>query len=480
MAGTFAITFDQGRDLIAASYIIGGKLTLIGPTTGLAGVFHGPLWYWLLAVSSFLGNGDPKFVLGSIVFLYAIVEFWLFWTVKKFYGFWPAILILGLISFSPFFIATGGQLWSPNMVALSTMIAVIALTNIANSKPLYWLLGLALGANIQFEAAGGTFLLISTVLALLLVRPVGSKFKDYLTLAAGFGLTLLPQVLFEFRHGFLMTKQVLNYAGEGREDFIAEYGLKTVEYKTGLFFDNFNKLFSGENVTLNLVLIFLLFVLAIKTLINGGFKTKEIKGSQKLILLWSLMIIFFMWFAVNLYTDVVWHHFLSGISVLFIIIVGFLLFNFYKVFPKISLALIVFVYAGLLIPIFNNLRPSQEHIGNHSVFRNQLKIINEIYTDAGRQPFNVVVYEPTTFSYSWDYQFSWYGTKTYGKLPVSNEIKQSLVYFIIEPDSISGRREKWIKERDGEGEIIWTKEYWSDNGVLDDGFLLQKRVRRSS
>lgn len=477
IAGTFAITFDQGRDLLAASSIVDGHLTLIGPTTGLAGVFHGPLWYWLLAVFSFLGRGDPKFILGLIILLYATTQFWLYWTVKKYYGFWLAVIILGLVSFSPFFVANVGQLWSPNLVVLATMIAAVALIEIATGKKWYWLLGLALGVNIQFEAAGGTFLAIATILALVLVKPTAVKLKDYLTLFGGFVLTLLPQILFEARHGFLMTKHVINYLGERPADLIAEYGFKTVEYKTGLFFDNFHKLFFDENVTLNLAFIFLLFVFALKTFVGNRTTKKTIKISEKLILIWGVEIIFFMWLAVNFYTDVVWNHFLFPISVFYMITISFLLFNFYKVFPKASLMLILFTFLGILIPFLKDLKADGEYIGDHSVFRNKLKIIDEVYNDAGELPFNVVVYEPTTFSYGWDYLFNWYGHKTYGKLPVGNDLKQKIVYFIIEPDSIAGRRNEWVRQRIGEGEVVWSKEYWSDNGVEGDGFLLQKRVR---
>lgn len=476
LAGTFGFTHDQGRDLLAAWAVVHDKLTLIGPTTGLAGVFHGPLWYWLLSIFSFLAGGNPKLILSFIVILYGAVELWLFWVINKFYRKFAALVLLGLISFSPFFIAINGQLWSPSMTTLSTMVALGALAGIVNGKKWWWLLGLALGVNIQFEAAGGVFLLASWVLAMIFVLKPLARFRDYIFGLVALASTFIPQVVFELRHGFLMTGQILKYIGQQQTDLIAEYGVKTVEYKTGLFFDNFNKLFFNQNVVLNLLLIFILFVLCARMI---GFLVgkKLVLGKISKVLLWSVATIFFMWLLVNLYRDVVWHHFLLGISVIYMIIVTFLLEGFRKYLPKTVFILTVTIFAGLLIPLFRNFPLKQDFEGNHSVYRNQLKIIDEIYKDAASQPFNVVVYEPTTFSYSWDYQFSWYGNKTYGKLPVSNEVKQSLVYYIIEPDSIEGRRGKWLKERDGDGEIIWTREYWSDNGIENDGFLLQKRIR---
>ena len=74
ISGNFGFTHDQGRDLLAADSILRGNATLIGPTTGLAGLFHGPLWYYLLAFLSFLGQGDPKIILEGIILLFLVLN----------------------------------------------------------------------------------------------------------------------------------------------------------------------------------------------------------------------------------------------------------------------------------------------------------------------------------------------------------------------------------------------------------------------
>lgn len=48
--GYFAFTFDQGRDFLQLyDLVYRHKLSLIGPPTGIDGVFHGVWWYWFLA-----------------------------------------------------------------------------------------------------------------------------------------------------------------------------------------------------------------------------------------------------------------------------------------------------------------------------------------------------------------------------------------------------------------------------------------------
>ncbi|KKU90718.1 MAG: hypothetical protein UY23_C0008G0003 [Candidatus Jorgensenbacteria bacterium GW2011_GWA1_48_11] len=52
--------FDQGRDaLVIWDFWKNGKLFLIGPTTGIEGVFRGPWYYWLIAPFYILGKGNP-------------------------------------------------------------------------------------------------------------------------------------------------------------------------------------------------------------------------------------------------------------------------------------------------------------------------------------------------------------------------------------------------------------------------------------
>jgi len=52
--------YDQGRDaLVIWDLIHNGKFFLIGPTTGIEGVFRGPFYYYLITPFYWLGNGNP-------------------------------------------------------------------------------------------------------------------------------------------------------------------------------------------------------------------------------------------------------------------------------------------------------------------------------------------------------------------------------------------------------------------------------------
>ena len=70
-------------------------------------------------------------------------------------------------------------------------------------------------------------------------------------------------------------------------------------------------------------------------------------------------------------------------------------------------------------------------VGNASVYRNQLSVIDYAYGQANGRAFKYVVYTPPVFDYTYRYLFKWYGPNKYGYAPNDNA---HLAYFIIEPD----------------------------------------------
>ncbi len=61
-------TYDQARDALAAQEILKGDLKLVGPPTDIPGVFHGPLYYYFLALLYGLNN-DPRFAVLGVIFI---------------------------------------------------------------------------------------------------------------------------------------------------------------------------------------------------------------------------------------------------------------------------------------------------------------------------------------------------------------------------------------------------------------------------
>lgn len=79
--------YDSARDALVVYEIIrNGKFTLIGPTTGIEGIFLGPFYYYLLAPGYLLGNGNPATAATLIATLNALAIFPIFFTGKKLFN----------------------------------------------------------------------------------------------------------------------------------------------------------------------------------------------------------------------------------------------------------------------------------------------------------------------------------------------------------------------------------------------------------
>src|SRR6266496_3083638 len=58
---------EQGIDFtVVRDLVINHKITLIGSKTYVSGIFHGPVYYYILSIPFLLSSGDPYF---SLIFL---------------------------------------------------------------------------------------------------------------------------------------------------------------------------------------------------------------------------------------------------------------------------------------------------------------------------------------------------------------------------------------------------------------------------
>src|SRR5258708_35578862 len=91
--------FDQGRDALTIRQILQGSLVLIGPTTGIAGLFRGPFYYYFLAPGYFLGGGDPAVASIYQSFFVLLGYGIIFYLLRSYFSFRVALVALFLLTF---------------------------------------------------------------------------------------------------------------------------------------------------------------------------------------------------------------------------------------------------------------------------------------------------------------------------------------------------------------------------------------------
>src|SRR3990167_8429303 len=74
--GAISFAYDQARDGFVVQELLQGDLKLLGPSvSGVPGLAHGVLYYYLIAPVYYFGHGDPRIVAYFLSFIGALGVF---------------------------------------------------------------------------------------------------------------------------------------------------------------------------------------------------------------------------------------------------------------------------------------------------------------------------------------------------------------------------------------------------------------------
>jgi len=118
---------DQGHDMLVLRALVGaGELPLLGPPTSIGDFHHGVLYYYLLAPAAALTRGDPLGVVAAIA-LAGVAAVAVTWWLARSIGGPVAGAVAGLLmAVSASAVDESTFIWNPNLIALSSSIALAA------------------------------------------------------------------------------------------------------------------------------------------------------------------------------------------------------------------------------------------------------------------------------------------------------------------------------------------------------------------
>jgi len=324
-------------------------------------------------------------------------------------------------------------------------------------------LGILFTLIADLEIVFGLLLSIGIILSVVFTVKRKISIKSIFYFVFGGLIILAPRIFFEIRHQFLMTKYFTSFFLSGNSLHGASTILNTFISRLNVFFDQFNSTLAAENKFIGLfILLFISFTLLFLYRKTDILIKNFINTSVIVIVVFLLGTIFF--------SHDIWPHYLVGVPVFYILLFGISLYLLSKKLSN-NLASVLF----LLIVVINlnpvNLiqslnRPLWE--GDAAVYRNQLAVIDYIYSDANGRKFKYVVYTPPVHDYTYQYLFKWYGPKKYN---YSSSEQANLAYFILEPDFQNpGRLTDWLKQRGEDGKVIKSE-------TIKGGIVVQTRTR---
>ncbi len=454
--------YDQGRDaLVIWDLIHKGKLFLIGPTTGIAGIFRGPWYYWLITPFYFLGKGDPLWpsIFLSITTMAAV---YLMYKIAleiggKMSGFLAAIIG----SLSLYIVYASRWLSNPTPMLLISMGVIYSLFQIIKKKENYWvLLAFLMGMSMQFGSSGEVFY-FPAVLIIMWWKKLWPKPKTLLISIAIFSVSFLPQVAFDIKHNGILRENVYKFIfGEG--SFKASFW-ETVKLRFPFYLEVF-----GSKVFPQTPLYQKLLILISGLLIFS--KRKKLFSDYKfpVVLIFILSPIVGMLFFQGNFGNV-YDYYFTGYYFIFILLVSVLLgINTGTVFGKIIFVAFIFLFLNDNIPQVRNYIISGVDGPTTVAYGNQKQGVDWVYQKAAGRQFNIDVYVPPVIPHTYDYLFKWYGPKNYNYKPLDDKVELLYTLYEVDPDHPE-RLDAWLKRQESIGKVLVQEKL--------GGVVVQERLR---
>ncbi|MDO8573674.1 MAG: glycosyltransferase family 39 protein [Candidatus Daviesbacteria bacterium] len=220
------IFFPWGHDQdlfawIAKDMIIDHHFRLIGQETSITGVFIGPVFYYLMAISMALFKMNPLGVYIPITIISLLTIFSIYWVFNKFFGKNIGLIGSFLYAISPGIILLDRWVVPTQPTNLWVIWYLYVLLEILSGKLPLILIGILVGLIWHVHVAFVPLLILVPV-ALWLSKKRGNKIrintKSIVISFLMFFSLLLPFFTFEIRHGFQQIKGLTRATYEEKGD----------------------------------------------------------------------------------------------------------------------------------------------------------------------------------------------------------------------------------------------------------------------
>lgn len=441
--GAITFGYDQARDAFNAESILQGDLKIQGPPASTPGLFHGALYYYLLAPAYSIGEGSPYYAVIwlSIINLLTIVPIFLLG--KMLFNKQVGIIASFLFAISLDAVQYANWASNPAPAVLTQAIFYLGLSYFlfTPKKRLGALLaGLGIGLSVQFEVFLG-YLFVPLFIALWSFK-AKIKLNELLIFSLAFFITTSSMILSYFKFGLTFIegfKSLYAVGGDPANAWI--YFAPTLLLYLNRFAEYFYRAVLPFNITVAGLFGMLLIYLSLKK-----FKNEE---NLRKGLIFLLIMLFSHAFLIPFGGNST--PFINvGLQAVIFILVAQFIFYFYKT-QKVLISLL-----SLLI-VFSSLNANFKYnIEGQTIFaiqrgltlKNEIEAVNYTYQSAGKEPFSInTVTSPLWINSVWAYLYNWHGKNTFGYLPSfrgrdqtgylgelpQTKEKTAIFYLIIEP-----------------------------------------------
>lgn len=409
-----AFTYDQARDMLDIRVIAGFyDLKVFGPTTSINGLKLGPYYYYLNLPAFWLGQGNPQALVywNIILFLLtAIVIFKFFYKRNLVLGF----LISTIFLMAPQLFMVTRYFWNANAAIYLIVFYFLGLWNFLENKNKKnaLIFGILAALIIQFQAAFGSVCVIFSFLVIILSKSK-INFKYYLI---GFLPWFLPQLIFEIKNKFLMTKLFLGIFNGSNSVLGDKIPINQV---FGMHWKTIMPFFEGQFMLPYGVGLGLLIAAFVIIFIN--------KKYRKIGLYFLGFIIFALIYFIVIYQHELKTWYVEGLRVWYCFVLGTAMVSVIKYKKVFYALLILFLIRSFYLSVIDQIIYTKSNIKSDDPknMGNLMRNIDWVYEKANGSGFKAYDYLPEVYDYSTQYLYWWYGQKKYGYVP--EKISYSLI-----------------------------------------------------
>lgn len=473
LSGDFWFTPDQARDMVLARDVVNfHKPILIGARSGVEGIFHGPLWIYMISIPFALFNGDPQKVSYFYILFSLMVVLSAFAVVYKFYNKWAALLVLVILSFSQNLYSMINDTSNAHGLPLVLIgyLASMILFIRGKDKAILLVVFFA-GLAFEFQAAFAIFLLPYTVLQALVIRRSIFTLKNTIYSIVIYAISLITLILFELRHQFVETHAVIrmlfNPTGLTPIKGYEKYG--------NLWFRIQDRLVSLLNTPYSFLAKqdIILYILAIGIIGYALYLLlRQKKQIYKKEFIFLLVFPVFVYLLYIIYPLPIWGHYTFAIPIImaFLFIVSTLII-WSKSIGKILIAFFILYSCIVTVDNLTGLYKTPYVPISDGSYINQLKVVDGVFKTAKGKNFSYFVYSPPVITYGMDYMLWWRGKNIYGYYPTTNKTT-GLIFLIMYPnDQDKSAHGYWIKNRIRTNARILSSKTYPGNIIVEKRLL---------
>jgi len=445
--------YDQGRDALKIWNLLNkGDFFLLGPTTGIAGIFRGPYYYYLITPFYWISRGDPVLPADFLAFTSVIAIAFLFYLGAKLLNRATGIFAALIAGFSFNLMVASRWLSNPTPMLLLSVLLVWSLFLISKGKRYFWVLvSFLAGLSLFHFGSSGEFFYFPAILIFALWQRKyfpNAKIVFYSFLA--FAFSLLPLFIFDLKNGFMLSKNIYAFIFE-KESFSADI-LTVIENRVSYITSTFYSLLfpiSTKHTTLIFFFIGICFVYFIPKFLKNNIAKIAI-----LLFLSPLMGIFF--FHGN--EGNIYGYYMTGYYLIFVLLVSLVLGLLWKKNAgKLIVIAFFYLFFNANLPLIKSKITDNADGPNTILLGNQKQAIEWIYKDADDE-FNVDIFVPPVIPYSYDYLFTWY--ESMPDFSGKTEERRELLYTLYEEDPpYAERLEEWLVRQSGIGQVEYGEKF---------------------